>query len=189
MNKKIVVLMIGTAVLFTACGETKEKRPETKTTVETMKTAEEKGTTADTKTSEEADDKASKPATLDEYLKDYKDSETYHLLYDYALNEKAQEKDGEISYHFELDENENRIPGTVIAHYSKVHGDTTYAMSFCRSFIQMEYPELSEAYKDVVILEGQGEYAQELEFDDYSIRLIPSSDLTEMTVELRTRHR
>ncbi|MCR5704412.1 MAG: hypothetical protein K6G85_07295 [Eubacterium sp.] len=186
MKKKIVVLMIGATVFLTACGETKEKQPEVTTVVETMTT--EKGTIAEAESSEKMETNASKGTSLEEYLKDYKDSATYHLLYDYALNKKAEEKDGEVSYHFELDENENRIPGTVIAHYSKVHGDTTYAMSFCRSFIQMEYPELSEAYKDVVILEGQGEYAQEMEFDDYSIRLIPSSDLTEMTVELRTRH-
>lgn len=176
MRKIVIVGMIGMAMLFTACGNqetgTKEtKSPKTKTTVEVT-------------TVEQETEAAATEGTLSDYLADYRNSATYHLLNDIALNEEAVTEEDGVTYAFETGKDGKRVLGIASAHYSKVLGDTTYPMSFCRSFIQMEYPELSDAYTNVEIHEGQGEYSQVMTFKDYKITLLPSEELTEMTIKI-----
>lgn len=172
MRKRIVIMVMGAALLLSACGNSTETQRK------------QQSTTKETTVEENSEAVKNTALTLEEYLEEYRNSSTYHLLYDVALNEDAEAKDDKATYTFETDKDGKRILGTVMAHYDKVLGDTTYAMSFCRSFIQMEYPELSDAYQNVVVAEGQGEYSQEMVFDDYTIRLMPDPDMTGMTVKI-----
>jgi hypothetical protein len=176
MRKRVIISVIGAAMLFTACGNAETENKVTK--------AVEKETTVEMSTEEQETEAPATEGTLTDYLADYRDSATYHLLNDIALNEDAVTEEDRVTYTFETGKDGKRELGYVSAHYKKVLGDTTYPMSFCRSFIQMELPELSEAYKNVVIGAGMGEYLQEMTFKDYKIMLIPNEELTEMTVKI-----
>lgn len=180
MRKKLGIVAV--ALLLSACGgQPAPEQTNSDTAPATVVSSEE------TSHSEETSAEIS-TSSLADYLNEHKDSETYHLLYDIALNEDANtisDSDKGITYMFSKDDNGNRILGTVVAYYSDIENmDTSGQEEFCKSFTDSILPELSSFWnKSETYSEGES-FGIIIPFDDYSITLMPDNNLDGMTIIL-----
>ena len=181
MKKRLGIMAV--ALLLSACGG----QPASEQTVTNTEPVTVASSEYETSYSQEAVSKTSENS-LANYLRNHENSETYRLLYDIALNENANtisDSDKGITYMFSEDDNGNRIPGTVMAHYSDLdNADTSGKEEFCKSFVDSVLPELSSLW-DKAETYSEGEYfGIILSFDDYSITLMPDNSLDGMSVIL-----
>lgn len=178
--------LIATAVIMfslSACGSENVSSPTVLSTNAETSLSSDQETTAGSESSGQILE-----SSLTNYLNSYSDGELYHLLYDVALNENVDtvsDSGKGITYMFSKDDNGKRIIGTVIAHYSDVNGaDTSSEESFCKSFIDNTFPELSSYWDQAEIHSEGGDFGAIIAFDDYSITLIPDNKLDGMTLIL-----
>lgn len=124
-KSKTLLTLCLVALVLTSCSKQNNESTATNapasTEVATTDMTEDK-TEAPTKEPTESPTEKAKEVSstsLEEYLKDYTDSKTHHLLYDVALNEDAATNmDNDVTYMFPEDDNGNRTIGEVIAYYS-----------------------------------------------------------------------
>lgn len=184
MKKKIVIL-VALTFLLTACGEQTTVETSTSTVIDETeaqnidKEIESLSNVTEVQTTESS-------TTLKDYLLNYPDSKTYHLLYDIALNEEANSiTDEGVTYMFSKDDRGNRIIGNVIAYYPVIENlDTSSPDTFCTSFVDENFPELSGFMSNAETYFDEDPKGAVISFDDYSISLILDNDLGGMTVIL-----
>lgn len=123
---------------------------------------------------------------LEEYLSDYPDSLSYHLLYDIALNANATTtQDENVTYMFGKDDSGNRILGTVMAYYTNLSGyENLDVTTFCQAYITDRFPELETFLQSAEIHDTDGIHGEIMNFEDYKITLIPDNDFSGMTVSI-----
>ena len=181
MKKRLGIIAV--ALLLSACGG----QPEPEQTIPDTEPVTVVSSEHETSYSQEAVSETSENSLAD-YLSNHENSETYRLLYNIALNENANtisDSDKGITYMFSKDDNDNRIPGTVMAHYSELDNvDTSGKEEFCKSFADSVLPELSSLW-DRTETYSEGEYfGIIIPFDDYSITLMPDNSLDGISVIL-----
>ena len=183
MRKRLGTFAILLTLSVSACAS---QNSEAETAVESSTT---ESSSAEEETASQADISEEIPETinsLEEYLKNYPDSLTHHLLYDVALNEDSTSIDDEgVTYMFSKDDEGNRIPGGVIAYYKSVEGlDQSGMEPYCISFVDNMLPELSSLMNSAKVQSDENFFAMSLIFDDYSIALMPDKDLDGLSVIL-----
>lgn len=126
------------------------------------------------------------PNSLEKYLSEYQDSSTYHLLYDYALNENADGSPSNgVNYMFVKDNNGKRIEGNVMAFYTSPDvSDKDDNESYIDSFIESYFQELVPLAGMAQDTAAEDHWIRSYYFDDYVISFIPESDLDGVTVVL-----
>lgn len=148
-----------------------------------------KSTSEETAVEQLADQKkpeAELPDSLEKYLSEYQDSSTYHLLYDYALNENADGSSSNgVNYMFVKDSNGKRIGGSVMAFYTSpdvsVKDDNE---SYVNSFVESYFPELVPLADMAQDTAAEDHWIRSYYFDDYVISFIPESNFDGVTVVL-----
>lgn len=184
MKRKILIIMAMMVLGVSGCnGEQKVANNETAVGETSEPTFEE--TTVEKLVDQKKAD-AELPDSLEEYLSEYQDSATYHLLYDYALNENADGSPSNgVNYMFVKDSSGKRIEGSIMAFYTSPDvtskdDSESYIDSFMESYFSELVP-LADMSQDTA---AKDHWIRSYYFDDYVISFIPESNLDGVTVAL-----
>lgn len=180
MKKELLLIMAIMSFTISGCGG-KQEIPNTET-ASTLESTSIENETQQSVSQEKTE--AELPDSLEEYLSKYQESETHHLLYDYALNENADgsPSDG-INYMFMKDSEGKRITGSIMAFYTNPNVSVKDdSKSYVDSFIESYFPELVPIAGIAQDTAAEDHWIRSYYFNDYVISFMPESGLDGVTV-------
>ena len=124
-----------------------------------------------------------KGVNLTDLISDIPECNTYHLLYDIALNPNAEtNSDKNVTYMFTKDDNGNIVTGSVIAYYTEISLNKDNKESLCKEFVNSYFNELYIYMDQAEIHDDASGFGMILIFSDYAITMMPDETLSGITV-------